>query len=259
MKKEKMVKEMAKKNELLKEVAGMKANTPDGFVIEIVDARSLQDLSVRFIATNKVVTGVSLRQFNNGEITQPVEFGMTRYNEEGDAATVTAVDKAKQTLTLQFKSGRIVQNMPIDDFKKCMFETPKHAVHTKGHLTDSGKRGIVTEMSQEYDLKSGNKLVVAVKRNTGTKAGHEAMRDNSILGARRQAQSTGEVAYVIDNSKGRNNLTILFISDEAVKTGVNKTKFLAGQFGRHSNVIEAGCPDYPAEMVEKFFAAHPDL
>lgn len=252
-------KDLKAKNELLKELAGMTAETAEGYVVEIVDADSLDSLHVRFKATGKIVSGVTLRQFTKGEIVYPVEFGMTKFNKDGDPAVVTAVDKKHNTLTLQFANGRISQNVPVEIFRNCMFDTPTHAVHTEGHLTGGSARGTVTEFSQEFELQEGGTVSIDVKKNTGIKAGHEALRDKKIVGARRQAQSTGDVAYVIDNSKGRNNLMIIFVSDEAVKTGVNKTKFMNGQFGRHSNIVMPGEEGYPAEIVEKFFEAHPEL
>lgn len=249
------------RNELRAQLVGRKAETVEGYVIEIVDINNFDDMTIRYIANKRIVEGVSMSQFQDGSLMLPTEFGKIIYGEDGNAAVVKTVNSRERTVAIQFANGRVLPQVPVELFNSGAFRMPNRCVHSKGHPTeDKKKKGKVAKVEQSYELSDGQTLDLKVSKKTPIKEGHMKLRDNSFLYAAGTTQKSGETAYVIGYD-GRNNLTIIFPGlDDIVRKNVNKTKFTRGQFGHRpgKNLFKRGDEGYPEDLVEEFYKKFPD-
>lgn len=252
--------EEAYRNELRAQLVGKRAATNEGYVIEIADINSFDDMTVRYRANGKIVEGVSMAQFQDGSLILPTEFGKVIYGEDGNAAVVKTVNSRERTVAIQFANGRTLPKVPVELFNSGAFRMPNHCIHSKGHPTkDRKKKGKVSKVEQSYELSDGQTLDLTVSQKTPVKEGHEKLRE-PIMYMAGTAQKDGEVAYVI-GYEGRNKMTVIFPGlDDAVRTNVNKTKFLNGQFGHRKgkNFLKKGDKGYPDDLVEEFYKKFPD-
>ena len=140
-------------------------------------------------------------------------------------------------MAIQFANGRVLPNVPIELFNSGAFTMPDRCIHSDGHPTkDRLNKGKVTSVDETYSLEDGQNLEIKVSKETPLKESHKKLRD-SILYMAGTAQKDGQTAYVI-GYEGRQKLTIIFPGlNDLVRTNVNKTKFLKGQFGHRKGTV----------------------